>query len=256
MGCFTRWMEGEMRRSLGLLAVGLLVVTGSGGVPALSASQPRPRADTTRLPLRFGNATFFRPVYLSRAADAALAHYRGDPSSSLVEGAPPPVRVAAVAAAAPEEPPRASAFARRYGIERELAEKILDVALAEGVDPELAFRLVRVESGFEPGARGPAGALGLTQLMLGTARTVDRSVDTRAELLDPGTNLRIGFRYLRQMIERYDGDVRLGVLAYNRGEVAVDRALKRGRDPENGYSRKVLGPRGGVSYEGKGLVKK
>jgi soluble lytic murein transglycosylase-like protein len=240
-----------MRRSLGLLAVGLLVVAGSGGVPALSASQPQPRADTTRLPLRFGNATFFRPVYLAHAADAALAHYRGDPASSLVEGAPPPVRVAPAAAA-----PRAATFARRYGIARELAEKILDVALAEGLDPELAFRLVRVESGFEPRARGPAGALGLTQLMLGTARSIDRSVDTRAEVLDPGTNLRLGFRYLRQMIERYDGDVRLGVLAYNRGEVAVDRALKRGHDPENGYSRKVLGPRGGVAYEGKGLVKK
>ncbi|HEY0038430.1 MAG TPA: transglycosylase SLT domain-containing protein, partial [Longimicrobium sp.] len=73
------------------------------------------------------------------------------------------------------------------------------------------------------------------------------------------TNMRLGFGYLREMIERYDkyGDdaVRLGVLAYNRGENAVDRALKRGKDPENGYGARVLGPRahGGRSYQGKGV---
>ena len=126
-------------------------------------------------------------------------------------------------------------------------------AMAAGVDPDLAFRLIRVESVFKVRARGPQGALGLMQLMPGTARSLDRSLDSEGEIFEPDNNLRIGLRYLRQMIERYD-DVRLGLLAYNRGQTAVDRALRRGQDPENGYSHKVLGTRGSNPYEGPGLL--
>lgn len=150
--------------------------------------------------------------------------------------------------------PRSVVYARRYGISRELAATILDAAHAEGLDPELAFRLVRVESTFKERARGPAGALGLVQLMPSTARAIDRTADTEAEILEPRRNLRLGFRYLRWMIERYDGDVRLGLLAYNRGEGSVDRALRGGRDPENGYSHRVLGTRSSSPYRGKGLL--
>lgn len=153
--------------------------------------------------------------------------------------------------AAPDAAPVAAAYARRYGIAEELALRITRHAIDAGVDPELAFRLVRVESVFKVTARGPQGALGLTQLMPGTARSLDRSLATEREILDPDNNLRVGFRYLRQMIERYD-DVRLGLLAYNRGTTSVDRALRRGVDPENGYSRKVLG--GSRPYTGRGLL--
>lgn len=159
----------------------------------------------------------------------------------------------AIVIEAPSEEPRAAAYARRYGISSELALDIVEHALAAGVDPELGFRLVRVESVFKVSARGPQGALGLTQLMPSTARSLDRQLDTVGEVLDPDANLRTGFRYLRQMIERYD-DVRLGLLAYNRGQTAVDRALRRGTDPENGYSHKVLGTRGSNPYRGPGIL--
>jgi soluble lytic murein transglycosylase-like protein len=144
------------------------------------------------------------------------------------------------APAAPAEP-SAETYARRYNIPVDLARKIIDSAIAEGLDPELGFRLVRVESVFRTNARGPSGSLGLTQLMPSTARAIDRTLRTDAQILDPVTNLRTGFRYLRKMIDRFDGNVTLGVLAYNRGEIAVDRALRAGRNPENGYSPKVLG---------------
>jgi len=134
------------------------------------------------------------------------------------------------------------------------ALEIVDSAIAEGIDPELGFRIVRVESVFGPNARGRYGALGLTQLMPATARSIDRSLRTEAQILEPVTNLRTGFRYLRMMIERYEGDVRLGLLAYNRGLGTVDRALRAGRDPENGYSPKVLGG-SGSQYTGKGIIK-
>jgi soluble lytic murein transglycosylase-like protein len=147
-------------------------------------------------------------------------------------------------------------LAERYRITRPLARRIHQAALAEGIDPELAFRLIRVESVFDEDAIGPGGALGLTQLMYGTARDIDPSVRSRREVLDATTNMRIGFTNLRNMIRMFDGDVRLGVIAYNRGEIAVQRALRRGRDPENGYGERVLGPRahGGRRYKGPGLV--
>jgi soluble lytic murein transglycosylase-like protein len=177
--------------------------------------------------------------------------------SSYVALVETPVEETAVltdaASLAPSEAPIAAAYARRYEIDPELALDITHHALAAGIDPELAFRLIRVESVFKVSARGRQGALGLMQLMPGTARSLDRSLDTEREILDPDNNLRIGLRYLRQMIERYD-DVRLGLLAYNRGEGSVDRALRRGVDPENGYSRKVLGTRGSRPYSGSGLA--
>jgi hypothetical protein len=144
---------------------------------------------------------------------------------------------------------------QRYNVTRPLARRIYDAALAQRIDPELAFRLIRVESVFDVDA-GNKGAFGLTQVMLGTATDIDPEVDTSKELLDPDTNMRVGFTNLRNMIELFDGDVRLAVIAYNRGEVAVQRALRRGKDPENGYGERVLGPRhhGGQRYTGKGLL--
>jgi hypothetical protein len=147
-------------------------------------------------------------------------------------------------------------LAERYRITGTFARRIYDAALAERIDPELAFRLIRVESVFDEDAVGPGGALGLTQLMYGTARDIDPKVRSRREVMDPATNMRIGFTNLRNMLELFDGDVRLAVIAYNRGEIAVMRAVRRGRDPENGYGDRVLGPRahGGRRYSGPGLV--
>lgn len=156
--------------------------------------------------------------------------------------------------APPDEAGRAAAYARRFRISTDLAMKIIESAKSERLDPELGFRLIRVESVFRTNARGPAGALGLTQLMPSTARGIDRSMRTEAEILEPTNNLRLGFRYLRRLIEKYDGNVRLGLLAYNRGETAVNRSLRAGRDPENGYSPKVLGA-GGSTYQGPGLLR-
>jgi hypothetical protein len=151
-------------------------------------------------------------------------------------------------------------MADRYHITASMARMVHDAAVEVGLDPELGFRLVRVESVFDPDAVGSAGAAGLVQMMPGTARDIDPEIDTRKELMDPRTNMRLGFGYLREMIQRYEkygpDAVRLGVIAYNRGEISVDRALRRGADPENGYGRRILGPRahGGQEYKGKGVI--
>lgn len=141
-------------------------------------------------------------------------------------------------------------FAMRYRISPQLAHTIQQSALAQGLDPELGFRLVRAESNFNPRARSHAGALGYTQLMPYTARWLDRRMTTPERIMQPEANLAAGFRYLRRLIDKY-GDVRLALLAYNRGEGAVDRDLRRGRNPENGYTRLVLGT-GMDRYRGDG----
>jgi hypothetical protein len=131
------------------------------------------------------------------------------------------------------------AYSNRYAIPADLAAAISDIALAEGIAPEVAFQLVRVESGFYRRAISPVGAVGLAQLMPPTAFELDPSL-RYADLFDRDTNLRLGFRYLRQMLDKYDGDLRLALLAYNRGPGTVDGILRAGGDPANGYARAVL----------------
>jgi soluble lytic murein transglycosylase-like protein len=131
-------------------------------------------------------------------------------------------------------------YSQQYAIPADLASQINDIALAEGVAPSLGYRLVKVESGFYSRAISPKGAVGLAQLMPETAFDLDPTLDYR-DLFDQETNLRLGFRYLRWLIDRYDGDLRLALLAYNRGLGTVDSIRQAGGDPANGYARAVLG---------------
>jgi soluble lytic murein transglycosylase-like protein len=139
-------------------------------------------------------------------------------------------------------------YSTKYAIPAGMAGKVFDASLREGIDPELAFRLVRLESEFNERAVSKVGALGLTQLMPSTAVLFEKGV-TREQLFNGATNLRIGFRYLRTLLDMYKGDVRLALLAYNRGEDAVWRDVKNGVNPGNGYDRWVM-----RDYKGKGLL--
>ena len=130
----------------------------------------------------------------------------------------------------------------QFGIPADLAERIEDIALAEGIEPHVAFGLVRAESEFNRRAVSPVGAVGLTQLMPSTARYFHRGL-AREDLFDRDINLRIGFRYLATLIKKYDGNLELALLAYNRGPERVDELLRAGRDPNNGYVQMVLGKR-------------
>jgi soluble lytic murein transglycosylase-like protein len=129
------------------------------------------------------------------------------------------------------------------GLTRALAEQIYDNAVRANIDPEIAFGLVRTESEFKSSATSHVGAVGLTQLMPATARWM-RAGTTVADLREPGVNLSIGFKYLRQLLDKYEGDSKNALLAYNRGPGIVDRILKRGGDPDNGYAQAVISGEG------------
>jgi soluble lytic murein transglycosylase-like protein len=139
-------------------------------------------------------------------------------------------------------------FSSQYNIGADLAGSIVDVARAEGIDPELAFRLVKLESDFNTRATSPVGAVGLTQVMPSTARYYEKGI-TRERLYDPTTNLRVGFRYLRGLMKEYDGNVKLALLVYNRGPVAVAKSRAQGDNPSNGYDRILT-----KGYRGRGVV--
>lgn len=119
---------------------------------------------------------------------------------------------------------------------RALAEQI---AIEEGLDPDLFLKLVQAESSFNPNAGSSAGAIGLAQLMPGTA--AELGVDP----YDPEQNLRGGARYLKQQLDRF-GDPALALAAYNAGPGAVE---KFGGIPPyaetQGYVQKILGAPGG-----------
>lgn len=131
-------------------------------------------------------------------------------------------------------------LSHEYKVSADLATLIYDIAVAEQISPELAFGLVRVESGFERTVVSPKGAIGYTQLLPSTAKWLDPGSDTK-DLFETHTNLHLGFRYLNQLLEEYNGDKRLALLAYNRGPTRVGGLLSLGIDPANGYARKVLG---------------
>jgi len=139
-------------------------------------------------------------------------------------------------------------FATQYGISVDLARKIHDTAIRQGIEPDLGFRVVQLESEFKSRAASPVGAIGLTQLMLGTARGFEPSI-TREALMDAETNLRIGFKYLRALIRENNGNLSLALLTYNRGPVAVQSAIALGLDPSNGYDRVVT-----KGYRGRGTL--
>ncbi len=143
---------------------------------------------------------------------------------------------------------RVMKFSSKYRIGADLAGDIFDIAMQQGIDPELGFRLVALESDFKDHAVSSVGAIGLTQVMPSTGREMDKTM-TRERLLDRRTNLTLGFRYLRGLMKDEKGDVQMALLVYNRGPVAVDKARKAGIDPRNGYERILT-----KGYKGKGTV--
>jgi soluble lytic murein transglycosylase-like protein len=91
-------------------------------------------------------------------------------------------------------------------------------AASNGIDPALLKGLVSQESGFNPNARSGAGALGLTQLMPGTASSLGVT-----NPLDPAQSLQGGAKYLREQLDRFGGDETLALAAYNAGPGAVQK---------------------------------
>lgn len=127
------------------------------------------------------------------------------------------------------------AIPRYYGSMGQYQQMARAAARKHNVPEDLFLRLVRTESNFRPAARSSKGAIGLAQLMPGTARLL------RVNPHDPAENLEGGARYLSMQYRKF-GDWRLALAAYNAGPSAVEKY--RGVPPYNEtqyYVKTILG---------------
>ena len=112
-----------------------------------------------------------------------------------------------------------------------LRQLVYSVARRHGIDPVLVEAVVRVESSGNPRAASHKQAYGLMQLLVPTASEMAERPVTVDELFVPTFNLELGCRFLRSLLRRYEGDVRLALMAYNAGMGNVDRWRRLEPDP-------------------------
>jgi soluble lytic murein transglycosylase-like protein len=116
-----------------------------------------------------------------------------------------------------EKDPNFGKLAKGYAVTTaEVEQAIADAAAHHGVDPNLVKAIIKVESNFNPRAVSNKGAMGLMQLMPGTARNLKVT-----NPFDVHQNVDAGVKHFRQLLEDFKGDVRLSLAAYNAGERAV-----------------------------------
>src|SRR2546429_7875148 len=151
-----------------LIQLGALLVSSLGGWARRATADDQPAAAT--MPATLGDLRSLEQSLEATRGELAVARLQLERANAIID------------------------YSTHYAIAADLAAAIYDVALAEGVDPALAFRLVKVESGFNPKAKRKVGAIGYTQGLPSTARLYEPGLTT-AQLYDRGTNLRLGFPF-------------------------------------------------------------
>lgn len=146
--------------------------------------------------------------------------------ADLPSQAAPRPQTPLTASAAPSRalPPAPAAAIDAKPIPDKLLPMIQRVAREFALDTHLVAAVAATESGFNPGAISPRGAVGLMQLMPATAKRFGvRDIHATEE------NLRGGAAYLRWLLNRFSGDLSLALAAYNAGE---NRVLRAGKVPD------------------------
>jgi soluble lytic murein transglycosylase-like protein len=191
-------------RVLRLLLVSALVGSIAAAMPA-RAGEIYSYVDEDGV-IHFSNVPTDRRYRKLRTQPGGGGVYRSDPPAAAPGGRPPQARIAAA----------------NVRLER-FREHVRAAALKYALPEELLLAVMAVESQFNPNALSEKGAMGLMQLMPGTAREMYVS-----EPWLPEQNIDGGARYLRILANMYDGDLVRTVAAYNAGPEAVRRAGEDG----------------------------
>lgn len=125
-----------------------------------------------------------------------------------------------------------------------LAYVIIEEARKYNLEPDLVMAVIEVESAGYHLAKSHVGALGLMQLLPSTGKELagKRGIEWKGPdtLFDPIINVRLGTTYLRELADRYDGNVSIALAAYNWGPGRIDRRLRRGATVPSQYIEKVM----------------
>jgi soluble lytic murein transglycosylase len=127
---------------------------------------------------------------------------------------------------------------------RALAHEIAVQAERHGFDVGLVLAVIHVESRYNNFAVSPVGAMGLMQILPTTGEELafDLGIPWRGPhtLFDPRVNVLLGTAYLRQLTDRYRGDISMALAAYNWGPGHIDRRLRRGTPMPTEYTGLVM----------------
>lgn len=157
------------------------------------------------LPVLAGLLPAIVPVAMAQSVSPNFSYTRTETGTPLISGS-------GFAAVPAETAPRASSRGAQF------ESLIAQHAEANELDPVLVRAVIEAESAFNPRAVSHVGAMGLMQLMPGTARELGVT-----DPFDPNDNIRGGTKYLRTLLNRFDGKVELALAAYNAGPGAVER---------------------------------
>ena len=153
--------------------------------------------------------------------------FRGGESFDTSRGLGPTARAVTVPTAAP----KLIAFFEISPSYKLVKHHLREASKANDIDYELLKALIATESGFDASAISPKGAVGLMQVMPATAERYglasDPKITVSRKLADPGTNIKMGSKYLRYLLDLFPGKLELALAAYNAGEGAVMRAGNR-----------------------------
>jgi len=186
---------------------------------------------------------FGPPAEVGRIARSYEAPLAAEPPAEAVESARSPGAGVDPSVAAIES----YLATRNTGLIREevavLARTLVREARRHRLDLALVMAVMHVESRYHNFAISPAGAIGLMQILPSTGEELARreGIPWRGPqtLLDPATNVRLGIAYLRELSDRYRGDLRAALAAYNWGPGHVDRRIQEGTELPSEYPNLV-----------------
>jgi soluble lytic murein transglycosylase-like protein len=188
------------------------------------------------------NATVYADIYQTNQSDGTV-YFTNKPASGsrlvMVEKKPDRKKAAKTEA-------KTAVLVKKSRHAGNYSSIVEEKSKKHNVDPKLVKAVISAESGWNPSAVSPKGAVGIMQLMPGTAS--DMGVDNR---YNPEQNIEGGIKYLRYLLDKFNGNMTLALAAYNAGPTRVERAQGVPAIPETvNYVKRVMNTYSGTAVPG------